>query len=119
MLYDKINIVQNLNRYQFQRCVKANHFSFGDKLYDQVDGVAMGSPLGPVVANIFMSDFEKKVLKNYGGNKPLFYRRFVDDTYRYLIFHDRDDCELFLEYVNCQHSSMRLKAIIVFPFWML
>ena len=109
LLYEKINIVQNLNRYQFQRllyiCVKANHFSFGDKLFDQVDGVAMGSPLGPVLANIFMSKFEKKVLKNYGGNKPLFYRRFVDDTY--LIFHDRDDCELFLEYVNCQHSSIK------------
>ena len=23
------------------------------------------------------------------------------------IFHDRDDCELFLEYVNCQHSSIK------------
>ena len=33
--------------------------------YDQIDGVAMCSPLGPVLANIFMCDFEGKwVMKN-------------------------------------------------------
>ena len=28
------------------------------------DGVAMGSPVGPVLANIFMCDFEEKQLMN-------------------------------------------------------
>ena len=33
---------------------KKSHFIFDGDYYDQIDGVAMGSPLGPVLANIFM-----------------------------------------------------------------
>ena len=38
-------------------------FMFSDKYYKQVDGVAMGSPLGPALANIFMSSLESKSLR--------------------------------------------------------
>jgi len=31
---------------------------------DQIDGVAMGSPLGPVLANIFMCSFEQNWVLN-------------------------------------------------------
>ena len=37
--------------------VKNCHFLFDDVLYKQVDGVAMGSPLGPLFANIFLYIF--------------------------------------------------------------
>ena len=37
-----------------------SHFVFDGDYYDQIDGVAMGSPLGPVSANIFMCNFEEK-----------------------------------------------------------
>ena len=43
-------------------CVKQNHFAFIDNIYDQIDGVAMGSPLGPILANIFMSHLENTAL---------------------------------------------------------
>ena len=39
--------------------VKNCHFIFNGHIYQQVDGVAMGSPLGPLFANIFMSFHEK------------------------------------------------------------
>ena len=42
-------------------CVKQNHFMFNDTLYDQVDGVSMGS-LGPVLANIFVSHLESNII---------------------------------------------------------
>ena len=35
------------------------HFMYNDEYYDQVDGVAVGSPLGPVLANLFMGVHEK------------------------------------------------------------
>ena len=32
------------------------------QFYEQTDGVAMGSPLSPVIANFYMEDFETKAI---------------------------------------------------------
>ena len=37
-----------------------NYFLFNGSIYNQVDGVAMGSPLGPTLANAFMCHMERK-----------------------------------------------------------
>ena len=37
------------------------HFQFNGQLYEQVDGVAMGSPLGPLMANVFMCHLQEKL----------------------------------------------------------
>ena len=55
------------------------HFIFNSKFFNQIDGVAMGSPLAHVLANIFMSFHESKWLNEYNLNKPKFYLRYVDD----------------------------------------
>ena len=39
-------------------CTKNVHFTFNNETYIQVDGVAMGSPLDPVLAKIFMVELE-------------------------------------------------------------
>ena len=39
---------------------KESFFTFNNKFYIQVDGVVMGSPLGPILTNIFFSHHEKK-----------------------------------------------------------
>ena len=65
----------------------------------------MGSPLGPHLANIFMSHMEKKWLQNCPIDfKPVLYRRYVDDTF--LLFNSRDHVQLFLTYLNSQHPNI-------------
>ena len=55
------------------------HFTLNNKTHLQVDGVAMGSPLGPVSANIFMAELERNIIPTLSNN-ILFWKRYVDDT---------------------------------------
>ena len=43
-------------------CLKNTYFSFQDQLYEQVEGAAMGSPVSPVVPNLYMEYLEQKAL---------------------------------------------------------
>lgn len=46
--------------------------------YQQIDGIAMGSPLGCIFANFYMATIESKSLENC-TNKPTLYARYIDD----------------------------------------
>src|ERR1700759_3574110 len=59
--------------------VEDSYFSFNNKLYRQIDGMSVGSPLGPLFANIFLSYYESEWVQNCPV-KSLFYKRYVDDT---------------------------------------
>ena len=60
------------------------HFLFNGSFYDQIEGVAMGSPLAPVLVNLFMGHHGKLWLENFQGSEILFYRRHVDDTFLFI-----------------------------------
>ena len=60
------------------------HFSYGGRIYIQVDAVAMGSPLGPVLANIFMTELEIDMIPLL-GNYLQNWKRFVDDTFAFVL----------------------------------
>ena len=49
------------------------------KLFYQVDGIAMGSPLGVLFAEAFMAHVEQAVLDSGRVAKPSLYCRYVDD----------------------------------------
>ena len=54
---------------------------FDGVIYEQTDGVSMGAALGPVLANIIMTEMERVVVDNLIVNgKIKFYARYVDDT---------------------------------------
>ena len=53
-------------------------FPFNGELYEQTDGVAMGSPLGPLLANVVMCHIENQLEQK--SMIPSFYRRYVDDN---------------------------------------
>ena len=62
-------------------CTKESPFKSPEgKLYQQIGGVAMGSPLGPTFANFYMGELENKVFEN-PNLKPLIYARYVDDIF--------------------------------------
>ena len=50
-------------------------------MYDQVDEVAMGSPLAPILANIFMGYHENEWIRNYNYGGLFYYKRYVDDIF--------------------------------------
>ena len=81
------------------------HFIFDSKFYHQIDGVAMGSPLAPVLANIFIDFYESKWLNEYNLNKPKFYLRYVDDILAAL---DKEQDSLhFLNFFNKRHPNIK------------
>ena len=80
-------------------------FIFDGTLYFQIDGVAMGSPLGPTLANIFMNFYEKKWLDECPTDiKPLFYRRYVDDIF--VLFESIEKLQKFKEFLNSKHHNI-------------
>ena len=86
-------------------------FVFNGKSYEQCDGIAMGSPLGPTLANVFMCHFENIWLENCPSHfKPIVYRRLVDDTF--VLFRSKDHVEKFRNYLNKQHKNIKFTSEI-------
>ena len=75
-------------------------FSFNDTMYKQTDGVAIGSPLGPALANIFVGYHESKLFSCV--QKPTIYFRYVDDIFK----HD-GDIDDFLVTLNRLHPALK------------
>ena len=82
-----------------------SYFFFNGEIYKQIDGVAMGSPLGSTLANVFMCHMEKKWLRDCPEIfKPVMYKRYVDDSF--LLFNSDNHMNLFLNYLNSQHPNI-------------
>ena len=80
-------------------------FLYRDTLYKQVDGVAMGSPLGPSLANFFLGYLEEQKFFSNSSISPKFYVRYVDDIFA--VF-DKNVCfKPFLDHINCQHPNIK------------
>ena len=72
---------------------------FDGKVYEQIDGVAMGSSLGPVLANIWMAYLEDQhLLIEETVPLPVFYRRYADDTF--CLFRSLEDAHTYLQFIN-------------------
>ena len=65
----------------------------------------MGSPLDPVLANIFMRFYESKWLNDYNLNKHKFYLRYVDDILA--AFEKEQDSLNFLNFLNNKHPKIK------------
>ena len=64
-------------------CTREGHFTFNDETYVQTDGVMMGSPLGSLIANIFMCELETSIIPKLTDSVKL-WTRYVDDTFAFV-----------------------------------
>ena len=62
-------------------CLKSTYFQYCDEFYEQIEGAAMGSPLSPIIANLYMymEHFKQKALES-APLKPKIWFRYVDNT---------------------------------------
>ena len=78
------------------------HFTFNDNIYTQIDGVAMSSPLGPVIAGIFMVELERTVNPKLSQHM-LPWKRYVDDT---IVWIKEESINFVTEQLNTFHVNI-------------
>ncbi|KAL9970673.1 hypothetical protein ACROYT_G023083 [Oculina patagonica] len=100
--YDVTSLFTNVPLQETIEIIAEKAF-FDGKLYEQTDGVAMGSPLGPLMANAFLCSIEEKL--EHDNKLPEFYRRYVDDTLATM--KDVPAAEAFLTTLNNCHPSIQ------------
>jgi hypothetical protein len=89
----------------FKHILTSTYFCFDGQFYEQIDGVAMDSPISPVIANFFMEDFENKAIEQV-IHKPVCWFRYVDDTF--VIWpHGQKKLIEFLNHLSGLHNKIQ------------
>ena len=83
-----------------------NCFSFAGNYFKQINGVAMGTNMGPSYANLFVGYVEHQFFNKYDGPKPELYGRYIDDCIR-AISSGREELNQFVTSVNSFHPALK------------
>ena len=94
---------RSLKKLLLDACTKTA-FSFDKKLYEQIDGVSVRSPLSLMMADVIMTEIERVVVKDVFSKGYLkFYIRFMDDT---LVLMKKFDVPIVLQALNGFHKNL-------------
>ena len=85
-------------------CVEFGPFEFMGQEYEQIQGLAMGSPLSAVMAQLFMEALEADHLRRLVGRNVVWYR-YVDDVLAVLPV--RTDVQDLLQRLNTVHPTIK------------
>ena len=103
------NQTLKLNNYElrelFYYCTKYSNFTFNNEHFEQINGVAMGSPLAPILAHLFMSELEENINK-FNGKKPELYYRYVDDIFM-ILNGTQKDISKFKKFMNNLETTIK------------
>ena len=113
LLFRDQPIVDGLNKSELktllQLATQESFILFNGSYYKQIDGVAMGSPLGPTLANIFLGYHEEIWLSKCPKEfKPSYYKRYVDDIF--VLLPNSSCLEQFKSFMNEQHTNMNFTS---------
>ncbi|KAK3106235.1 hypothetical protein FSP39_015827 [Pinctada imbricata] len=93
-----------------ERTLKLNNFMFNGDHYLQINGTSMGTKMAPSYANIFMGDFEDRLLRQ-APSKPLSWLRFIDDI-EMKWTEGRERLDEFIDFTNKFHPSIKFTVEI-------
>jgi hypothetical protein len=89
----------------FCHVLTTTYFTFNGQFHGQTAGMAMGSPLSPVIANFYMEDYEKAALES-APLKPRCWFHYVGDIF-VIWQHGLDKLKDFLHHLNSVHQSIQ------------
>ena len=99
-----IPLITELSRY----ILTNNYFVADGRIYHQINGLAMGTPMAVVAANIYMAQLESRV---YEYRNVSFFRRFIDDIF--LVWNgNHQDLDTFLHFFNNLTETIKIKWIV-------
>jgi hypothetical protein len=84
-------------------CVGRTYFTFKGKIYEQVDGLAIGAPTSGFLADIFMNRLEREAMDSF-VNPPRVWWRFVDDV---LATIKTEEKQKYLDHLNGRHQRIK------------
>ena len=88
-----------------RHCLQNNYVRFGDEIFKQSKGIAMGSRAAPPIAITFMHTIESIILSS-PGDQPVLYLRYIDDILG-IWTHGADALTRYHEFVNSFHPSLK------------
>ena len=122
-LYTNISIadcLEKLGRFEFMKgreyileminiVLKYNYFKdINDSWYHQIHGIAMGTPIAPLIANMYMFQLEKNILNAI--YTPLLYVRFIDDILMVWNKDDESHVTTWLDGITQQTPSIKFTS---------
>ena len=84
-------------------CLNSTSFVYEGQFYQQLEGAAIGSPLSPIVANIFMEKFEEEALET-APHPPRLWKRYVDDTF---VIQEEQYKNEFFQHINSLDENIK------------
>ena len=83
-----------------------NCFTFSGEIFKQINGVAMGTKMGPNYANLFVGYVEEQIFNQFDGPKPELFGRYIDDCLGATSC-TKEELERFIGFVNSFHPALK------------